>query len=248
MKDILQYTLRIADTSLILAQRLSEWCSKGPTLEEDIALSNISLDLFGQANGLLEYAAKIDQSKSADDFAFKRDERNFYNLQICEQENGHFGDTMVRQFLCDTYFILFYQQLSSSKDENLAAIANKSIKEVAYHLRHSKNWLIRLGDGTKESNLKVQKSLDKVWKFTGEFFEMDELDHLMLDEKIGVNNTLLKKEWDNIVNQVLSDAKISRPKDSYMMTGSKRGLHTELLGKMLAEMQYLPRAYPNAKW
>ena len=248
MQDLLKYTLRIADTSLILGQRLSEWCSKGPTLEEDIALSNISLDLFGQANGLLEYASKIDGSRTADDLAFKRNEREFYNLQICEQENGHFGDTMVRQFLCDTYFMLFYQELSKSEDETLAAIANKSIKEVSYHLRHSKNWLIRLGDGTDQSKEKVQKSLENIWKFTGEFFEMDDLDNLMYANKIGVNNIKLKDEWNIIVNQVLLEAKINRPKDSYMMTGSKKGLHTELLGKMLAEMQYLPRAYPDAKW
>jgi ring-1,2-phenylacetyl-CoA epoxidase subunit PaaC len=144
--------------------------------------------------------------------------------------------------------MIFYQELSKSEDETLAAIANKSIKEVSYHLRHSKNWLIRLGDGTDESKEKVQKSLEDIWKYTGEFFEMDDLDNLMYAQKIGVNNIKLKDEWNLIVNQVLSDAKIKRPEDSYMMTGSKKGLHTELLGKMLAEMQYLPRAYPNAKW
>ena len=144
--------------------------------------------------------------------------------------------------------MIFYQELSKSEDETLAAIANKSIKEVSYHLRHSKNWLIRLGDGTDESKEKVQKSLEDIWKYTGEFFEMDDLDNLMYAQKIGVNNIKLKDEWNLIVNQVLSDAKIKRPEDSYMMTGSKKGLHTELLGKMLAEMQYLLRAYPNAKW
>jgi len=248
MEDLEKYILRIADTSLILGQRLSEWCSNGPTLEEDIALSNISLDLFGQANGLLEYVSKLNGVKSADEIAFKRDERQFYNLQICEQDNGHFGDTIIRQFLCDSYFKLFYLSLVDSKDETLSAIANKSLKEVEYHLRHSSNWVIRLGDGTKESNDKIQQSLNQIWKYTGEFFEMDELDNKMLEKNIGVDNINLKAKWDIIINKTLNQAKLSRPEDGYMMSGSKKGLHTEFLGKLLAQMQYLPRAYPNAKW
>ena len=248
MQDLEKYTLRIADTSLILGQRLSEWCSNGPTLEEDIALSNISLDLFGQANGLLEYVSKLNGVKSADEIAFKRNERQFYNLQICEQDNGHFGDTIIRQFLCDSYFKLFYLSLADSKDETLSAIAHKSLKEVEYHLRHSSNWVIRLGDGTKESNDKIQQSLNQIWKYTGEFFEMDELDNKMLEKKIGVDNINLKVKWDIIINKTLNQAKLSRPEDGYMMSGSKKGLHTEFLGKLLAQMQYLPRAYPNAKW
>ena len=248
MQDLEKYTLRIADTSLILGQRLSEWCSNGPTLEEDIALSNISLDLFGQANGLLEYVSKLNGVKSADEIAFKRNERQFYNLQICEQDNGHFGDTIIRQFLCDSYFKLFYLSLADSKDETLSAIAHKSLKEVEYHLRHSSNWVIRLGDGTKESNDKIQQSLNQIWKYTGEFFEMDELDNKMLEKNIGVDNINLKVKWDIIINKTLNQAKLSRPEDGYMMSGSKKGLHTEFLGKLLAQMQYLPRAYPNAKW
>ena len=248
MQDLEKYILRIADTSLILGQRLSEWCSNGPTLEEDIALSNISLDLFGQANGLLEYVSKLNGVKTADEIAFKRNERQFYNLQICEQDNGHFGDTIIRQFLCDSYFKLFYLSLADSKDETLSAIAHKSLKEVEYHLRHSSNWVIRLGDGTKESNDKIQQSLNQIWKYTGEFFEMDELDNKMLEKKIGVDNINLKVKWDIIINKTLNQAKLSRPEDGYMMSGSKKGLHTEFLGKLLAQMQYLPRAYPNAKW
>ena len=248
MQDLEKYILRIADTSLILGQRLSEWCSNGPTLEEDIALSNISLDLFGQANGLLEYVSKLNGVKTADEIAFKRNERQFYNLQICEQDNGHFGDTIIRQFLCDSYFKLFYLSLADSKDETLSAIAHKSLKEVEYHLRHSSNWVIRLGDGTKESNDKIQQSLNQIWKYTGEFFEMDELDNKMLEKKIGVDNINLKVKWDIIINKTLNQAKLARPEDGYMMSGSKKGLHTEFLGKLLAQMQYLPRAYPNAKW
>ena len=248
MTDIEKYILRIADTTLILSQRLSEWCSKGPSLEEDIALSNISLDLLGQANGLLEYVSKLNGKISADDYAFKRDEREFYNFQICEIENGHFGDTIIRQFLIDVYFKLYYQELEKSKDETLSALATKSLKEVSYHLRHSSNWVIRLGDGTQESKDKIQKSLNNIWKYTGEFFEMDELDEKMLKEKIGVNNKNLKKDWDKLVDETLIKAKLKRPEDGYMMTGSRKGIHTEMLGKILSEMQYLPRAYPDAKW
>ena len=248
MTDIEKYILRIADTTLILSQRLSEWCSKGPSLEEDIALSNISLDLLGQANGLLEYVSKLNGDISPDEYAFKRDEREFYNFQICEIENGHFGDTIMRQFLIDIYFKLYYQELEKSKDETLSALATKSLKEVSYHLRHSSNWVIRLGDGTQESKDKIQKSLNNIWKYTGEFFEMDELDKKMVKEKIGVNNKNLKKDWDKLVDETLIKAKLKRPEDGYMMTGSKKGIHTEMLGKILSEMQYLPRAYPDAKW
>ena len=246
--DLLKYTLRIADSSIILGQRLSSWCSKGPTLEEDIALSNLSLDLFGQANSLLEYASELDGTKSADDFAFKRNEREFYNLQLTEQLNGHFGDTIVRHFFFSVYSFLFYSKLSNSKDETLAAIAAKSLKEIKYHLTHSKSWVIRLGDGTEESNKRIQKSLNDLWQFTGEFFEMDEIDQKMYKEGIGVNNSSLKSEWDKIVNTTLKESNLIRPEDGYMQSGSKNGMHTEHLGHLLSEMQFLPRAYPDAKW
>ena len=248
MSSLLQYTLRIADSSLILGQRMSEWCAKGPTLEEDIALSNIALDLFGQANGFYEYAAELDGEKSADDLAFLRNEREFFNHQMVELENGHFGDTIVRNFLHDAFNFLFYTELAKSKDKTLAALAAKSIKEVKYHLHHSSNWLIRLGDGTEKSNAKVQASLDKVWQFTGELFEMDQIDNELLHAGIAVDNTSLKNEWGNIVNKTLKKAKLSRPEDGYMATGGKKGMHTEYLGFLLAEMQFLQRAYPDAKW
>ena len=227
---------------------MSEWCSKGPTLEEDIALSNISLDLFGQANGFYEYAAKLDGSKSPDDLAFKRNEREFFNYQLVEQENGNFGRTIVRNFLHDAFSLLFYTELTLSKDETLAAMAAKSLKEVKYHFRHSSNWLIRLGDGTQESNSKVQEALNSLWQYTGELFEMDQIDNEMLENDIGVNNFQLKDEWDKLIDSTLTKAKLKRPSDGYMATGSKKGIHTEHLGFLLAEMQFLPRAYPNAKW
>ena len=248
MSNLFTYTLRIADSSLILGQRMSEWCSRAPTLEEDIAMSNISLDMFGQANGFYQYAAQLDGLKSADELAFKRNEREFFNHQLVEQENGNFGNTIVRNFLHDTFNFLFYTQLTNSKDETLSALAMKSIKEVKYHLRHSSNWLIRLGDGTKESNDKTQVALNKLWMYTNEIFEMDTLDIELFNVGIAVDNAALKSDWDNMVNKILTKAKLTRPKDEYMATGGKKGLHTEYLGFILSEMQFLQRAYPDAKW
>ncbi len=248
MSNLFTYTLRIADSSLILGQRMSEWCSNGPTLEEDIAMSNISLDMFGQANGFYQYAAQLDGTKSADELAFRRNEREFFNHQLVEQENGNFGTTMVRNFLHDVFNFLFYTELSKSKDETLSALASKSLKEVKYHLRHSSNWLIRLGDGTGESNTKVQGALEELWMYTDELFEMDNLDAELLNSGIAVDNSALKLEWDRMVNKTLVKAKLTRPEDAYMATGGKKGLHTEYLGFILSEMQFLQRAYPDAKW
>jgi len=248
MSNLFTYTLRIADSSLILGQRMSEWCSNGPTLEEDIAMSNISLDMFGQANGFYQYAAQLDGTKSADELAFRRNEREFFNHQLVEQENGNFGTTMVRNFLHDVFNFLFYTELSKSKDETLSALASKSLKEVKYHLRHSSNWLIRLGDGTGESNTKVQDALEELWMYTCELFEMDNLDTELLNNGIAVDNSALKLEWDIMVNKTLVKAKLTRPEDAYMATGGKKGLHTEYLGYILSEMQFLQRAYPDAKW
>jgi len=248
MSSLFTYTLRIADSSLILGQRMSEWCSNGPTLEEDIAMSNISLDMFGQANGFYQYAAQLDGTKSADELAFRRNEREFFNHQLVEQENGNFGTTMVRNFLHDVFNFLFYTELSKSKDETLSALASKSLKEVKYHLRHSSNWLIRLGDGTGESNTIVQDALEELWMYTGELFEMDNLDTELLNNGIAVDNSALKLEWDIMVNKTLVKAKLTRPEEAYMATGGKKGLHTECLGFILSEMQFLQRAYPDAKW
>ena len=248
MSNLFTYTLRIADSSLILGQRMSEWCSNGPTLEEDIAMSNISLDMFGQANGFYQYAAQLDGTKSADELAFRRNEREFFNHQLVEQENRDFGTTMVRNFLHDVFNFLFYTELSKSKDETLSALASKSLKEVKYHLRHSSNWLIRLGDGTAESNTKTQVALDELWMYTGELFEMDDLDTELLNSGIAVDNSSLKSDWDTMVNKTLVKAKLTRPEDAYMATGGKKGLHTEYLGFILSEMQFLQRAYPDAKW
>ena len=249
-KDLLyQYVLALGDDALILGQRLSQWAYKGPFLEEDIALSNISLDMFGRANLLLEYAASIKGNNvTADELAFKRNEREFSNHILCEQPNGNFADTMGRQFFLDAFYKLFLQKLTKSKDEQLSAIAQKSIKETTYHLRHSSKWIIRLGDGTVESHAKVQSAIDNLWMFTNELFEMNEIDNEMLEQKIGVDCSKLKIEWDKIINEILSEATLNRPEDANMPTGGRQGIHTEHLGHMLSNMQYLQRAYPNAKW
>ena len=247
--SLYKYVLALGDDALILGQRLSQWAYKGPFLEEDIALSNISLDMFGRANLFLEYAATLKGNDvTADDLAFKRNEREFSNHILCEQPNGNFADTMVRQFFLDAFYKLFLQKLTKSKDEQLSAIAQKSIKETTYHLRHSSKWIIRLGDGTIESHAKVQSAIDNLWMFTNELFEMNEIDNEMLEQKIGVDCSKLKIEWDKIINEILSEATLNRPEDANMSTGGRQGIHTEHLGHMLSNMQYLQRAYPNAKW
>lgn len=247
--SLYKYVLALGDDALILGQRLSQWAYKGPFLEEDIALSNISLDMFGRANLFLEYAATLKGNDvTADDLAFKRNEREFSNHIICEQPNGNFADTMVRQFFLDAFYKLFLQKLTKSKDEQLSAIAQKSIKETTYHLRHSSKWIIRLGDGTAESHEKVQSAIDNLWMFTNELFEMNEIDNEMLEQKIGVDCSKLKIEWDKIINEVLSEATLNRPEDANMPTGGRQGIHTEHLGHLLSDMQYLQRAYPDATW
>jgi ring-1,2-phenylacetyl-CoA epoxidase subunit PaaC len=247
--SLYKYVLALGDDALILGQRLSQWAYKGPFLEEDIALSNISLDMFGRANLLLEYAATLKgNSATSDELAFKRNEREFSNHIICEQPNGNFADTMVRQFFLDAFYKLYLQKLTKSKDEQLSAIAQKSIKETTYHLRHSSKWIIRLGDGTVDSHAKVQSAIDNLWMFTNELFEMNEIDNEMLEQKIGVDCSKLKIEWDKIINEVLSEATLNRPEDANMPTGGRQGIHTEHLGHLLSDMQYLQRAYPDATW
>jgi len=247
--SLYKYVLALGDDALILGQRLSQWAYKGPFLEEDIALSNISLDMFGRANLLLEYAATLKgNNATSDELAFKRNEREFSNYILCEQPNGNFADTMVRQYFLDVFYKLFLQKLTKSKDEQLSAIAQKSIKETTYHLRHSSKWIIRFGDGTAESHEKVQSAIDNLWMFTNELFEMNEIDNEMLEQKIGVDCSKLKIEWDKIINEVLSEATLNRPEDANMPTGGREGIHTEHLGHLLSDMQYLQRAYPDATW
>lgn len=243
------FCLRLGDTSLILGQRMAEWCSNGPYLEEDIALSNIGLDLFGQARTMLSYASEIEgKGKTEDDLAFHRNEREFYNTLLSERPNGHFGDTIARNFLNDAFFFHFYQALTKSKDEKIAAHATKSLKEITYHLRHNSEWMIRLGDGTEESHKKIQESLNNVWSYTGDMFEMNEVDELLIKEGISFNLNDIKVKWEDTINEILTRAKLQKPEDEYMHSGRLNGVHSEHLGHLLSEMQYIPRAYPDAKW
>lgn len=246
---LINYCLRLGDSSLILGQRMSEWCSNGPILEEDIAMTNMALDLIGQARTMLTYVGKLEgKGRTEDDLAFGREEREYYNTLLSERPNGHFGETIVRNFLHDAYLYHLYAALKDSKDEMIAAHAAKSLKEVTYHLRHSSEWLVRLGDGTEESHIKVQEALNNLWEYTGDLFEMNEVDELLIKEGIAFDLTEIKKNWDETVNKVLSRATLVKPEDGYMHSGRLDAIHSEYLGHLIAEMQFLHRAYPDAKW
>ena len=246
---LINYSLRLGDSSLILGQRMSEWCSNGPILEEDIAMTNLALDLIGQSRTMLTYAGELEgKGRTEDDLAYKREEREYYNTLLSERPNGHFGDTVARNFLHDAFLYHLYQALKNSKDEMIAAHAAKSIKEVTYHLRHSSEWLVRLGDGTEESHEKVQESLNDLWEYTGDLFEMNEVDEILIKEGIAVDLNDVKKEWDTTVNTVLERATLNRPEDAYMHSGRLDAIHSEYLGHLIAEMQFLQRAYPEAEW
>ena len=246
---LFNYCLRLADTSLILAQRNAEWCGHGPFLEEDLALTNVSIDLLGQANSIFQYAAQIEgKGRNEDDLAFHRNEREYYNTLMAEQSNGDYAKTIVRQFLCDAFDFYFYSELVKSKDTTLAAIAAKSLKEITYHLRHSSSWVERLGDGTEESHERVQNALNELWRFTGEMFEMNEVDAILIKEGIAVDLNPVKNNWEKKVKEVLERATVKIPATTFMQRGSRDAEHTENLGYILAEMQSLPRALPDAKW
>ena len=245
----LSYVLRLADTSLVLAQRLGEWVGHAPELEEDLGLANIALDLLGQARLFLAYAGELEgRGRSEDDLAFARDTGEYLNLALVEQPNGDFGMTIVRQVLLDAFQLVLYEALQHSSDARLAAIAAKSLKETRYHLRYSAGWLVRLGDGTEESHRRVQAALDELWRLTGELFAADEADLALADSRIAPVPSELRSAWSAHIDQVLRDATLVRPPDvSYRWQG-KRGEHSEHLGHLLAEMQYMYRAYPGASW
>tara|TARA_X000000368_G_C22872976_1_gene641778 strand:+ start:138 stop:893 length:756 start_codon:yes stop_codon:yes gene_type:complete len=248
-KDFYKYVLGLGDDSLIIGQRLSEWAYKGPFLEEDMALSNIALDMFGRANLFLEYASEINGKKStADDLAFKRNEREFSNLLICEQPNGNFADTMVRQLFIDVFNKYFLEELINSSDTQLSAIAKKSSKETAYHLRHSEKWVVRLGDGTEESNKKIQNAINELWIFTAEFFEDNKYENKLVQKKIAVDRQAIKIKWKNKIDKVFEESKVKIPDTNHKVIGGRDGVHTEHLGHILADMQYLQRSYPDAIW
>jgi ring-1,2-phenylacetyl-CoA epoxidase subunit PaaC len=247
--ELYTYCLRLGDDALILGHRLSELCSKAPFLEEDLAITNISLDMIGRAQALFKYASEVgDKIETEDEIAYRRPENKYYNHLITEQPNRNFAHTIVRQFFISVFEFHFFNELTGSKDETLSAIASKTIKEVRYHVEHAADWVIRLGDGTEESHEKVQKALKDLWMYTGELFEMDQVDKVLLSVGITVDKSLLKEKWMKQIVQTLHEATLEVPSDAYMQTGSRKGIHTEHLGHILSEMQYLQRAYPDASW
>jgi ring-1,2-phenylacetyl-CoA epoxidase subunit PaaC len=247
--NLIQYIYGIADNSLILGQRLGELCGHGPSLETDIALTNISLDLFGQVRSYFQYAAKIQGNDTTEDtIAFLRKEREYKNVLLVEQPNTDFAYSITRQFLFDMFHIELLNELQNSKDETLAAIAKKSIKEVSYHVRFSSDWMRRLGDGTEESNQRVQTAVNDLWVFTDELFHQTDADKAMVSEGIGVDVTQLKQSYYQKVNAILEEATIEVPKIEYFQKGGKQGIHSEYMGYILTEMQYMQRTYPNMNW
>lgn len=251
MTDIplFQYTLRLADTALILGHRLSEWVGHSPVIEEDLAFGNMGLDLIGQARALYTYAGQIEgKGRDEDVLAYLRDVADYRNLLLVEQPNGDFANTMVRQLLYAAFAFPHFEALARSKDATLAAIAAKAAKEMAYHLRHSAEWTIRLGDGTDESHARAQNALDDLWLYAGEMFETDQVERALIEAGIAVDPATLRATWDKTINEVLAEATLLRPRDGYMQSGGRSGRHSEHLGHILSELQFMQRAYPGATW
>ena len=243
------YCLRLADDALIVGHRLSELCSRAPFIEEDLALTNISLDMIGRAEALLKYAAETEgKGRTADLLAYRRPEPQYYNHLLTEMPNGNFADTIARQLFLSAFEYFLYSELEKSSDKTIAGIGSKAIKEVRYHLQHAADWTIRLGDGTDESKQKMQQAVNRLWMYTGELFEMDEVENLLMKDGIAADLVPVKSQWQNKIQNILQEATLSLPEDGYMQTGSRKGIHTEHLGHILSEMQYLQRAYPDATW
>ncbi|MBA7853845.1 phenylacetate-CoA oxygenase subunit PaaC [Enterobacter sp. RHBSTW-00901] len=248
MKTLSAYVLRLGDNGLVLSQRLGAWCGHAPELEIDLALANIGLDLLGQARNFLTYAAELEGQGDEDTLAFGRDERQFRNVLLVEQPNGNFADTLVRQYLMDEWNVALYERLIHSSDRQIAAIAAKAIKEARYHLRFSRGWLVRLGDGTEVSAQKMQQAVNNLWRFTAELFDADDVELELVASGIAIDPRTLRQAWESEVFAGLQEATLNVPDEVAYRTGGKRGLHTEHLGPMLAEMQYLQRMYPGQQW
>lgn len=243
-EQLITYTLHLADTNLIIGQRNAEWCGHGPILEQDIAITNITLDLIGQARSYYQYAASlIGNHATEDSLAYLRNEREYKNLLICEQPNGDWGQTVLRQFLFSSFQYQLLQLLLTHNDQTLAAIAEKSLKEVKYHLRWSSEWVIRLGDGTEESHQRMENAVAELWRYTGEMFKP-----AAYEKELGIDVASLKYEWSKNVKQVFDEATLSIPSGVWMQEGGKTGTHTEQLGYILTDLQYMQRAYPNSEW
>ncbi len=248
-KALFNYLLRLADNAAILGHKLSEWCGHGPELEEDIAIINTALDLLGHARSIYTYAGEVEgKGRDEDDIAFLRIEREYKNALICELPNGHYGDTIARQFLFDQFNYLVFSELVNSTDETVSAIAAKAIKEIRYHLRRSTEWTLRLGDGTEESHNRIQESFNDVWSYTGDLFVEDESDGLIVSAGIGPDLKIIRPIWREKVKAVLTEATLTTPEDGWMHSGSKEGRHTEHMGHLLSELQYMQRAYPGCEW
>lgn len=247
MKEQSKLFLEIADNAMILSHRLAENSSKGPFLEEDLACSNVALDLIGLAEAVYNEIAKLENDgRSGDDVAFRRSENEYVNCQLVEQPNTDFAVLMVRQFFMDVYHYKLFTILSESNDSFLKAIAMKSLKEVTYHLKRSSEWMLRFGNGTETSNEKAQNAINLLWRFTDELFS-SEADYTELN-RVGLNLEELKKQWENKVNEILYLAHLKKPENIFQLSGGKKGIHSEYMGYLLAEMQFLTNKYPDAKW
>ena len=247
--DLFEYLLRLGDDRLVLGHRTSEWCGHGPILEEDIALANIALDLLGHATMFLRLAGQVEgQGRDEDALAYWRDERGFRNLQMLELPRGDFGFTIVRLFLFTAYAHVLLDRLSTSSHSELAAIAAKAAKETRYHVRHSAEWVVRLGDGTEESHARAQAALDELWPWTGEMFQADAVDRELASSGVGVDLESLRAPWEALVREQFARATLTVKDAPMRMTGGRKGRHTEHLGHMLAEMQIVARSHPGAKW
>ncbi len=243
------YALRRADDALVLGHRLSEWCGHAPMLEEDMALANMGLDLIGQARELYTYAAKVeDAGNDEDKFAYLRDVRQYRNLLLVEQPNGYFARTIIRQLFFSAFADPYWRAMMASKDETLAAIAAKSEKESAYHLRHASEWVIRLGDGTDESHRRAQTAIDDLWAFTGELFHTDESDAGLISVGVAIDPGTIKDQWMKTISAVLGEATLKLPANDWMQKGGRTGSHTEHLGHLLSELQSMQRTFPGATW
>ncbi|MCP3418950.1 phenylacetate-CoA oxygenase subunit PaaC [Bradyrhizobium brasilense] len=243
------YALRRADDALILGHRLSEWCGHAPAMEEDMALANMGLDLLGQARELYTYAAKVEgRGNDEDKFAYLRDVRQYRNLLLVEQPNGDFARTMVRQFFYAAFADLYWRAMMASSDPTFAAIAAKSEKESAYHVRHSSEWIVRLGDGTEESHRRAQDAIDDLWAYTGEMFTIDDGERGLIDAGIAIDPAALQPRWRKTVTGIIKEATLSLPKSDWMQQGGRSGSHSEHLGHLLSELQSMQRTFPGATW
>ena len=249
-QDVLfNLTLRLGDTSLILGHRLSEWAGHGPILEEDIALANLGLDLIGQARSFLSYAGEVEgKDRDEDALAYLRNAPEYKNLLIVELPKGDFAFTMMRQFLYSAFHLPLFRQLMNSSDATISAIAAKAEKEMIYHLRHSSQWVVRMGDGTEESHDRCQQAIDGLWSYTGEMFEVDAPTRSLIEAGLFYDPEALRATWEQTVDEVLNEATLKKPESGWMQSGGLSGRHTEHLGHLLAEMQSVPRAYPGSQW